>query len=251
MQNNLTLPGLVNIGDSDALAAVDYSQQVSRISILRRASANPIAPTGDTIITIKLDGNTVTTVTLPQASVKQAYVVALNIPAESVLSISVTQDGGATDLAVWFELISTATGAPDTWFVPDAGKFLEDISAPEYAAFTSRAVTGGVDRLPGLINDTVAEIREAIRSGQRNNLGPAGTIPSGAAHIFMHICKWHFFDFVKSVPQFAEKSEKAKEQAEADLREIREGKRRFQQPLTIGEAVAAGFQITSNPPLDL
>lgn len=251
MQNNLTLPGLLNVNDSDVMPAVSYAQLVSRISVLRRATNNPIPPSDDTIIAVQIDGVTVTTITLPRASVKQAFVVALALPAESVLSISVTQTGGAAELAVWFELVSTATGEPDTWFVPDAGKFLEDISAAEYKAFTSAATTGGVDRIPGLINDTVAEIRTAIRSGHRNNLGRAGTIPSGAAHIFMHICKWHFFDYVKSVSTFAEKSEKAKTQAEAELERIATGKINFQEPLTIGEAVAQQFDGGSEPRLEL
>ena len=233
------------------MAPLDSAQRCPRVSILRTPNSLPVAPTGDTIINVLVDDVVAFPVTLPQASVKQSYPVTLNIPAESILSISVTQPGGAVDLAVWFELVSTATGEADTWFVPDAGKFLEDIAAPEYQAFIDPLITGGVDRLPGLINDTVAEIREAIRTGLRNNLGPAGTIPSGAAHIFMHLCKWHFFDYLKSVDEFAKKSEKSKEQAEKDLEQIRAGKRLYQEPLTIGEAVATSVRWGSEPRLEL
>ena len=251
MQNNLTLNGLVTDGQALAMAPADYAQQVTRVSVLRAPGTQPVTPTGNTVINILVDDAVAATVTLPQASVKQSYAVALAVPAESVLAISVVQNGGAADLAVWFELVSTATGVADTWFTPDAGKFLEDIAAPEYRAFTSAAITGGVDRIPGLINDTVAELREAIRTGLRNNLGPAGTIPSGAAHIFMHLCKWHFFDYIKSVPAFAEKCEKAKAQAEKDLDAIRKGERLFQEPLTIGEAITTSAQWGSEPRIEL
>lgn len=229
--------GYLADGQTQDFAPVSYN----RLALFATIQAG-VAPTSVLTLQFKIDGVLQDQVFTLAVGIAVPFQVAfadsgLAVPSGSILTAVITANGSAADFKVTIEAASNQTGIADTWYAPTIGDIQEEICTPEYAAFTSSFLTGSTDRIPGLIDDTVNQIRDAIRSGKRNNLGSAGTIPGGAAHLFMHIVKWHFFAFVASIPGAQDKSKEAKDLAETELVRIYDGKRIFVEPTIIGEAV--------------
>ena len=230
--------GYLANGQTQDFAPVSYDRLVTFVT-LQAGTA------GVTNVTLqfKLNGVTQPQVYTLAAGIAVPFQVATTAPGLTVLSgvvlqVIVTDYGDAADLKVTIESVAQQTGIADTWYYPTIGDIQQEVSTPEYEAYTASILTGGADRLPHLLEDTVNEIRDAIRTGRRNNLGPVGTIPGGAAHLFMHIVKWHFFAFVTTVSGAQDKTKDAKDNAEKELLRIFEGQRVFIEPTTIGEAIS-------------
>jgi hypothetical protein len=235
------LPGALIDGQTNSFATASYQRLVTIVTI--NANTAPTDPTGATF-QLSNDGTLAAQVyTLAQGLNTVRVVViggGLTVAALKVLTVVNVLAGGVQDVNFWIE--STVSGTnTDAWVVPTAADVQTGISAPEYSAFTAALMTTGqVDPIPGIMADSVAEIRDAIRSGRRNNLGPIGTIPSGAMRVFKAICKWHLFDRVKALPMYADKSAEPKKEAEEYLTKVRAGEIEFVAPTTIIEAVPSG-----------
>ena len=245
----LMFSGYLADNQTQDFAPVSYDRLVQFATLQAGA-----APTSSLTLKFKLDGVLQAQVFTLSAGVAVPFQVAFTAPGLTVTSGVVLEaiiiaNGGAADLKITVEASTGQVGTADTWYVPTIGDIQQEVCTPEYATFTASFLTGSVDRLPGLLEDTVNEIRDAIRTGKRNNLGPVGTIPGGAAHLFMHIVKWHFFAFVTSVPGAQDKTKDAKDKAETELLRIFEGKRIFIEPTTIGEVVTGSQYAFLDTPL--
>lgn len=246
-QNQLLLSGLLINGQRVEMAPASYHQVATRLSILRTPAVPPVVPSGDTVLQVLVDEIAVGTFTIAAAAKKQTAAINVSVLAEKTTAVVVTEHGGAADLSVWFELALPTAQGSSGWIVPGPSQLLDEISAPEYAAFTNPAITGGRDRIPGLLDDAVKELRAAIRTGKRNDLGPVGTIPDEAFSGWMHGVKWHFFDYLKSVPQFADRCKDAKKEWDGFLDKVREGKVVFIEPTVVGEALPQLVAYGSEP----
>ena len=243
--------GYLADGQTQDFAPVSYDR-VLKFTTLQAGAAT----TSSLTFQFELDGTLQAQVYTLAAGVAVPFQVAasgtgLAVASGVKLTAIITANGGAADLKLTLELATGQTGEADAWYYPTVGDIQQEVCTPEYATFTASFLTGSVDRLPGLLEDTVNEIRDAIRTGKRNNLGPVGTIPGGAAHLFMHIVKWHFFAFVTSVPGAQDKTKDAKNKAEIELQRIFEGKRIFIEPTTVGEAVSGLVYGFYGTPIDL
>jgi hypothetical protein len=248
-QTNILLQSLIQDNQTNDFVATSWDRTVQRLTI---AALTVPTDAGGLQIQLLIDSVAQTgTYTLPQSTAKKAFTLAtaLLVAAEETLTVKVLANGGAADATIWIESLASAIGAEDTWYAPTATDIQGSLSAPEYEQFTNSLLKGTqADPVPGIINDTVAEFRDAIRTGRVNNLGPAGTIPTGLAHSFAHIGVWHLLTRLKSLNQFAERAEKAKDEAEKIIQSVREGKLVFPEPTEIGETVtssAMGYMDTS------
>ena len=235
------LPGaLIDNVSTAAFATTSYSRTVQLVTI--NADTAPTDNLGATF-QVTLGGvlqAQVFTVLVSEKTSNPLTVASsgLVVPASTVLSVTCTHAGGVQDVSFWIESAIPASAADDTWQMPTAADIQGSIASPEYKEFTAALIQGDQpDPIPSILSDTVNEIRDAIRTGRRNNLGPVGTIPGGMMHTLGHICKWHLFDLVKSMPGFAEKSAEAERKAEEYLKEVREGKVVFVEPTTISETI--------------
>ena len=234
----LAFNGYLTNGQTQDFAPVSYDRLITFVT-LQAGTAGATAVT----LQFKLNGTLQAQVYTLAAGVAVPFQVATSAPGLAVasgvvLQAIITAYGDAADLKVTIEASTGQTGVADTWYTPTIGDIQQEVSQPEYEAYTATILTGGNDRLPHLLEDTVNEIRDAIRTGRRNNLGPVGTIPGGAAHLFMHIVKWHFFAFVTTVSGAQDKTKDAKDSAERELLRIFEGQRVFIEPTTISEAIS-------------
>ena len=223
-----------------SFATTSYQRQVLLVTL--NADTAPQDDKGATF-TLTNDGSLGAQVfTLTKGSTTSGAITVANsglvVAASKVLTVTCTFAGGVQDVSFWIESVIPASAADDTWSLPTAADIQGSISAPEYAAFTAALIQGSqADPIPGILSDTVNEIRDAIRTGRRNNLGPVGTIPGGAMHTLGHICKWHLFDLVKSLPGFADKSIEARKGADEYLDKVRKGEVVFVEPTTYGETI--------------
>jgi len=234
------LPGALITNQSAAFATTSYSRTVTLVTI--NADTAPSDNLGasfqvtvDGVLQAQVFKLLVSTITSGALTVASAGLV---VPAGKVLSVACTYPGGVQDVSFWIESAIPASAADDTWSLPTSANIQGSISDPEWTAFHSAVLQTLIgDPIPGILTDTVNEIRDAIRTGRRNNLGPVGTIPGGMMHTLAHIGKWHLFETVESMSGFADKAKTAKKDAEDYLDKVRKGEVVCVEPTTISETI--------------
>lgn len=131
-----------------------------------------------------------------------------------------------------------------SWIAPSAADVQAAVAAPDYEVFTNSFLQGNqADPVPMLIAASVDTIRDAIRSGRRNDLGATGTIPSGAMETFQALVRFKLVSRLTSAPNYAKNTEVAQRQAQELLTSIRAGEVSFDQPLAnnVTEVVSSGM----------
>jgi hypothetical protein len=235
------LLGLLANGQAQPFAAVSYGRNITTVTL--NAGSAPTDPAG-TQFQVNIDGTLQAQVfTLPQNTNSIAIPVSgtgLSVNGGSTLTAVVTAFGGAADVLFWIES-TAAAGAADAWVVPTATDLQGAIEAAEWEAFTDSILeTNQSDPVPKIITNTVMRIRTAIRTGRKNDLGPAGTIPVGAMDLFLQVAQWYFFKRVKSVA-FGDKAlESMRREANDEIKAICDGDRIFEAPTTVTETVPSG-----------
>ena len=237
------LPGALLDGVSaNSFAGASYSRLVTIVTI--NADTAPTAWTGATF-QLTNDGTLLPQVfTLPKGQNTVRVAVSgtgITVASTKVLTVTCILSGGVQDVNFWIESTVTPSVTADTWAAPTASDIQNAIADPEWDLFTAdllQAKDG--DPTTDIMADVVNMIRDAIRSGRRNNLGQSGTIPGGAMWIFKALCKWMLFDRVRSIPGFADKVKDAKKDAEDYLDKVRKGEVEFIAPTIIAETSPSG-----------
>lgn len=64
------------------------------------------------------------------------------------------------------------------------------LTSPELSAYTTLSLHGGVDPVPALIHNAVAQVRSAVGSSKIYNLGPDETVPTETRQSTISIIVW-------------------------------------------------------------
>jgi len=240
-QTWVAINGIVQPQQTASFAAASYPRlfTVATIKVSRAGAA-------EATFQLKLDSTLQAQVyTLPAGTLSSRVLVAnggLSVPANVTPTVVVVTNGesvpgesndGILDLVFWMEEEAMAVGSVNTWLMPTAAHVQNCFTAQDWEAFNSDTMkVGQVDFVQDIISETVNKILDAIRTGRRNSLGAAGMIPGGAMETFRTVARWRVLDRFASQPQWERAAIEAKKAADADLKEIAEGRREFAEPAT-------------------
>ncbi len=105
------------------------------------------------------------------------------------------------------------------------------LSGPELAALKSAALaTGQSDPLPALVASVAREVRGYVAAGERNTLGPAGTIPDELESASLARVRYELATRLPVASLLTEARKEANRDALARLRDVAAGKFLIVQP---------------------
>jgi hypothetical protein len=151
---------------------------------------------------------------------------AINIPADVVPGIIISNAASATNLVVWIESEPAIDLGDETvWVALTVADLQSGIASPIYNQFSSAVMKEGqADPLPEIILNAVNRIRQAVRSGRKVSLGPNGTIPPSLRGDAIALAKYQFFSRSSALKAFVEEARTSAKDALDLFTRIAQGK---------------------------